>query len=163
MDTTLTGDSIEQIWTISELVDKIKNDSSSILFGDSIYVKERNWGSTTPKENLVLGFDFETALDNRRILFQTGWNTSFTNSNIWAGTANKDSLDLLMDTLQDGMLLEKYDVSGIGEFIDNFEGIFTIHPLYMSPILPIDPIVSVSYTHLPTPRDRTRSRMPSSA
>ena len=142
LDTTLTGDSIEQIWTISELVDKIKNDSSSILFGDSIYVKERNWGSTTPKENLVLGFDFETALDNRRILFQTGWNTSFTNSNIWAGTANKDSLDLLMDTLQDGMLLEKYDVSGIGEFIDNFEGIFTIHPLYMSPILPIDPIVS---------------------
>ena len=68
------------------------------------------------------GFDFETALDNRRILFQTGWNTSFTNSNIWAGTANKDSLDLLMDTLQDGMLLEKYDVSEISERAKSFRG-----------------------------------------
>ena len=45
---------------------------------------------------------------------------SLTNSNIWAGKANKDSLDLLMDTIPDGKLLGDYDVSAIGDFIDVF-------------------------------------------
>ena len=104
LDTLWTGDSVKQTLTISELLETTSLDSSSKLFGDSIYIKKRNWGSGDPKENLVLGFDFETALDNRRILMQAGWNTSFTNSNIWAGIANKDSLDILMDTLQDGKI-----------------------------------------------------------
>ena len=117
--------------TISELLEKTSLDSSSKLFGDSIYIKKRNWGNGDPKENLVLGFDFETALDNRRILMQAGWNTSFTNSNIWAGIANKDSLDILMDTLQDGKLLEEYDVSALGDFIDNMDPVFTVNPLYI--------------------------------
>ena len=142
LDTLWTGDSVKQTLTISELLEKTSLDSSSKLFGDSIYIKKRNWGNGDPKENLVLGFDFETALDNRRILMQAGWNTSFTNSNIWAGIANKDSLDILMDTLQDGKLLEEYDVSALGDFIDNMEPVFTVNPLYMSPILPIDPIVA---------------------
>ena len=62
---------------------------------------------------------------------QAGWNTSFTNSNIWAGIANKDSLDILMDTLQDGKLLEEYDVSALGDFIDNMEPVFTPLTLFI--------------------------------
>ena len=65
-----------------------------------------------------------------------------TNHNIWAGPAKKDSLDILMDTLVDGKLMGSYDVSAIGDFIDSYEDIFTVNPLYMTPILPIDPITA---------------------
>ena len=71
-----------------------------------------------------------------------GWNMSFTNYNIWAGTANKDSLDLLMDTLSDGKLMGNFEVATIGDFIESWKDIFTVNPLYMSPILPIDPIAA---------------------
>ena len=59
-------------------------------------------------------------MDNRKLLFQMGWNMSLTNHNIWAGTASKDSLDLLLDTLSDGKLMGSYDVSAIGDFIDAY-------------------------------------------
>ena len=68
-------------------------------------LKQRNWSDGNPGENLVLGFDLEGALDDRKIIFQAGWNMSLTNFNIWGGTANKDSLDLLMDDTLDGKLL----------------------------------------------------------
>ena len=35
-----------------------------------------------------------------------------------------------------------YDVSAIGDFIDAYSDIFTVHPAHMAPILPIDPIVA---------------------
>ena len=60
----------------------------------------------------------------------------------WAGAVNKDSLDILMDTLVDGKLMGSYDISAIGDFIDSYEDIFTVNPLYMIPILPIDPIAA---------------------
>ena len=59
-------------------------------------------------------------MDNRKLLFQLGWNMSLTNNNIWAGTASKDSLDLLLDTISDGKLMGSYDVSAIGDFIDTY-------------------------------------------
>ena len=102
-------------------------------------IPTKNWNNGTPKENLAFGFDLETALDNRKLLFQFAWNTSFTNTNIWAGIANSDSLDLMMDTLSDGLIMEKYDILTLGENIEKYENIFTIHPRYMTPILPIDP------------------------
>jgi hypothetical protein len=66
---------------------------------------------------------------------------SLTNSNTWAGTASKDSLDLMMDTIVDGKLLD-IPIGEIGDFIESYSDIFTIHPLYMAPILPIDPIAA---------------------
>jgi hypothetical protein len=108
--------------------------------GDTVAIKSKYWDDGSPQENLVLGFDFEAALDNRKILFQTGWNMSLTNNNIWAGTANADSLDLMMDTLVDGKLMD-IPIEEIGDLIESYKDIFTIHPLYMSPIVPIDPIV----------------------
>ena len=105
-------------------------------------IKKKNWDDVLPQENLAMGFDLEGAMDNRKLLFQMGWNMSLTNHNIWAGPAKKDSLDILMDTLVDGKLMGSYDVSAIGDFIDSYEDIFTVNPLYMTPILPIDPIAA---------------------
>ena len=137
VDTSITGDSILQYFTLAEFIDSIANGDSS-----AIKIKQRNWSDGKPAENLVLGFDLEGTLDDRKIILQAGWNMSLTNFNIWGGTADKDSLDLLMDDSLDGKLLGDYPVDKIGNFIDSWSDIFTIHPLYMVPILPIDPIVA---------------------
>jgi hypothetical protein len=134
VDTTVLGDSTVQYYTLTQLIDSLS------LLGDTAAIKSKYWDDGSPQENLVLGFDFEAALDNRKILFQMGWNMSLTNNNIWAGIANKDSLDLMMDTLVDGKLMD-IPVEEIGDLIESYKDIFTVHPLYMSPIVPIDPIV----------------------
>ena len=67
---------------------------------------------------------------------------SLTNYNLWGGAASKDSLDLLMDDTTDGKLLGEYPIGQIGDFIDAWSDIFTINPLYMVPILPVDPVVA---------------------
>ena len=134
VDTTVLGDSTLQYYSLTQLIDSLS------LLGDTVDIKSKYWDDGSPQENLVLGFDFEAALDNRKILFQMGWNMSLTNNNIWAGIANADSLDLMMDTLVDGKLMD-IPVDDIGDLIESYKDIFTIHPLYMSPIVPIDPIV----------------------
>ena len=135
VDTSIFGDSLLLEYTLSEFIDSLNNN-------DTVKIKKKNWDDGTPKENLAFGFDLEGSMDNRKLLFQMGWNMSLTNNNIWAGTASKDSLDLLLDTISDGKLMGSYDVSAIGDFIDAYSDIFTVHPAYMAPILPIDPIVA---------------------
>ncbi len=130
----ITGDSITNYYTIPQFIDSLINQ-------DTIRIKTKNWNNGTPQENLVFGFDLETALDNRKLLFQLGWNMSLTNSNIWAGVASKDSLDLMMDTLIDGKLLD-IPINDVGDFIDSYSDIFTVNPLFMTPIIPIDPIAA---------------------
>ncbi|MBT3848768.1 MAG: hypothetical protein HOF58_06085 [Candidatus Marinimicrobia bacterium] len=134
VDTTVLGDSTLQYYTLTQLIDSLS------LLGDTVGIKSKYWDDGSPQENLVLGFDFEAALDNRKILFQMGWNMSLTNNNIWAGIADKDSLDLMMDTLVNDSLMD-IPVGDIGDLIESYKDIFTVHPLYMSPIVPIDPIV----------------------
>ena len=135
VDTSIFGDSLLLEYTLSEFIDSLNNN-------DTVKIKKKNWDDGTPQENLAFGFDLEGSMDNRKLLFQLGWNMSLTNNNIWAGTASKDSLDLLLDTISDGKLMGSYDVSAIGDFIDTYSDIFTVHPAYMAPILPIDPIVA---------------------
>ena len=135
VDTSIFGDSLLLEYTLSEFIDSLNNN-------DTVKIKKKNWDDGTPQENLALGFDLEGSMDNRKLLFQLGWNMSLTNNNIWAGTASKDSLDLLLDTISDGRLMGSYDVSAIGDFIDTYSDIFTVHPAYMAPILPVDPIVA---------------------
>ena len=135
VDTSIFGDSLLLEYTLSEFIDSLNNN-------DTVKIKKKNWDDGTPQENLAFGFDFEGSMDNRKLLFQLGWNMSLTNNNIWAGTASKDSLDLLLDTISDGKLMGSYDVSAIGDFIDTYSDIFTVHPAYMVPILPVDPIVA---------------------
>ena len=135
VDTSVFSDSLVLNYNLAQFIDSLNND-------DTVKIKKKNWNDGNPQENLVFGFDFEGSMDKRKLLFQMGWNMSLTNYNIWAGTASKDSLDLLLDTLSDGKLLGRYDISSIGDFIDSYADIFTIHPAYMAPILPIDPIVA---------------------
>jgi hypothetical protein len=45
-----------------------------------------------------------------------------------------------MDTLVNDSLMD-IPVGDIGDLIESYKDIFTVHPLYMSPIVPIDPIV----------------------
>ena len=135
VDNSMFGDSLSSQYSLTQFIDLLANN-------DTIQIKEKNWSDGNPQENLALGFDLETSLDNRKIILQLGWNMSFTNYNIWAGAASKDSLDLLMDTIPDGKLLGNYEVSQLGDFIDAYKSIFTINPLYMAPILPIDPILA---------------------
>ena len=124
-------------FTLADFIDSIANGDSS-----AINIKQRNWSDGKPGENLALGFDLEGALDDRKLIFQAGWNMSLTNYNLWGGTASKDSLDLLMDDTTDGKLLGDYPIDQIGNFIDAWTDIFTINPLYMVPILPVDPLVA---------------------
>lgn len=135
VDTSIFGDSLLLEYTLSEFIDSLNNN-------DTVKIKKKNWDDGTPQENLAFGFDLEGSMDNRKLLFQLGWNMSLTNNNIWSGIASKDSLDLLLDTISDGKLMGSYDVSAIGDFIDTYSDIFTVHPAYMAPILPVDPIVA---------------------
>ena len=135
VDTSIFGDTLLLEYTLSEFIDSLNNN-------DTVKIKKKNWDDGTPQENLAFGFDLEGSMDNRKLLFQLGWNMSLTNNNIWAGTASKDSLDLLLDTISDGKLMGSYDISAIGDFIDTYSDIFTVHPAYMAPILPVDPIVA---------------------
>ena len=137
VDTSITGDSVLQYFTLAQFIDSIANSDSS-----AIKIKQRNWSDSKPGENLALGFDLEGALDNRKLILQAGWNMSLTNYNLWGGIASKDSLDLLMDDTVDYKLLGQYPIVSIGSFIDRWKDIMTINPLYMVPILPVDPIVA---------------------
>ena len=135
VDTSIFGDTLTYDYNLVQFIDSLSNN-------DTIKIKEKNWDDGSPKENIAIGFDLEGSMDNRKLLFQMGWNMSLTNNNIWSGVASKDSLDLLMDTIPDGKLLGSYDISELGDFIDSYGEIFTVNPLHMVPILPIDPIVA---------------------
>ena len=106
-------------------------------YGDSIYIPTSNWGGVTPKENLVAGFNFETTLDNRNIIFQLAWNYSMTNNNIWNGPLTLDELDTKLDSLKDGKILD-VSLEGVPD-PDDYKDIFTINE-FMTPFSPIDPV-----------------------
>tara|TARA_B100000686_G_C16800446_1_gene985590 strand:- start:1111 stop:3921 length:2811 start_codon:yes stop_codon:yes gene_type:complete len=106
---------------------------------DSISIPEKNWDHVTPLENIVFGFDFEKALDNRKLLIQMAWNMSWTNTNIWDGSLTWDEADVLLDSLDNDSLLNIPISDDLPEPAD-YENIITINPLYMVPLVPIDPV-----------------------
>ena len=109
----------------------------TLEYGDSIYIPTSNWGGVTPKENLVAGFNFETTLDNRNIVFQLAWNYSMTNNNIWDGALTLDELDTKLDSLKDGKILD-VSLEGVPD-PDDYKDLFTINE-FMTPFSPIDPV-----------------------
>lgn len=106
-------------------------------YGDSIFLSSSNWGGVTPKENLVAGFNFETTLDNRNIIFQLAWNYSLTNNNIWDGPLTLDELDTKLDSIKDGKIID-VSLDGVPD-PDDYKDIFTINE-FMTPFSPIDPV-----------------------
>ena len=105
--------------------------------GDSVFLPEKNWSGLKPKENLVAGFDFETALDNRNVLVQFSWNVSLTNNNIWDGALTLAALDTTLDSLVDNQVLD-ISLDGVPD-PDAYKNIFTINQ-YMVPFALVDPI-----------------------
>ena len=95
--------------------------------GDSIIIPEKNWNDGTPLENIVFGFDFEKALDNRKLLFQMAWNMSWTNTNIWDGALSLEEADVLLDSLDNDSLMN----IPIKDFPEpaNYENIITKDPV----------------------------------
>ena len=108
------------------------------LNGDSVFIPLNNWAGVAPKENLVAGFNFETALDNRNIIFQLAWNYSLTNNNIWGGALTLDQLDTKLDSLQDGKIIDT-SLDGVPDPAQ-YENLFTINE-YLTPFVPLDPVV----------------------
>ena len=108
------------------------------LNGDSVFIPLNNWAGVAPRENLVAGFNFETALDNRNIIFQLAWNYSLTNNNIWGGALTLDELDIKLDSLQDGKIIDT-SLDGVPDPAQ-YENLFTINE-YLTPFVPIDPVV----------------------
>jgi len=108
------------------------------LNGDSVFIPANNWAGVAPRENLVAGFNFETALDNRNIIFQLAWNYSLTNNNIWGGALTLDELDTKLDSLQDGKIIDT-SLDGVPDPAQ-YENLFTINE-YLTPFVPLDPVV----------------------
>ena len=140
------------------------NDNSQYMFGkfkqlaeargDAVSLPIKNWAGVAPKENLVTGFNFETALDNRNIIFQLAWNYSLTNNNIWDGPLTLDELDTKLDTVKDNKIMD-ISLEGVPD-PDDYEALFTINE-FLTPFVPIDPVV------MSTNPIRAIINMPSSA
>ena len=105
-------------------------------YGDEVFIDSKNWGGDSPRENLVMGFDFETALDNRNLLFQFAWNYSLTNNNIWDGPLSLAELDVKLDSLEDGMIMGQTSLEGVPD-PEQYKDLFTINE-FMTPFAPID-------------------------
>ena len=125
-------------------------DSAVLAQGDTIIFPDNNWSGNSPEDNLVLGFDFESAMDNRKLLFQMGWNMSFYNTDIWNDEMTLAEMDTTLDDSLDGFIGQVYNDDGsIGEGsispIDtlsipnpsDYKDIFTINT-NMIPLFPID-------------------------
>ena len=144
MFTFTTQDSlIDSVYIFSNYINKNSSmkfsefQTLTALNGDSVFLAEKNWAGVTPKENLVAGFNFETALDNRNIIFQLAWNYSLTNNNIWNGPLTLDELDTKLDSLKDDKIID-ISIDGVPD-PDTYRDLFTINE-FMTPFVPIDPI-----------------------
>ena len=105
---------------------------------DTLVIINNDWDDGKPIENLAIGFDLEKAFDNRQLTFQMAWNMTWTNNNISEGFISLDDADVLLDTLDDDAIMD----IPIDDFPDpaTYKDIITIHPLYMVPLVPLDPI-----------------------
>ena len=140
------------------------NDNSQYMFGkfkqlaeargDAVSLPIKNWAGVAPKENLVTGFNFETALDNRNIIFQLAWNYSLTNNNIWDGPLTLAELDTKLDSVKDNKIMD-IPLDGVPD-PDDYEELFTINE-FLTPFVPVDPAV------MSTNPIRAIINMPSSA
>ena len=140
------------------------NDNSQYMFGkfkqlaeargDAVSLPIKNWAGVAPKENLVTGFNFETALDNRNIIFQLAWNYSLTNNNIWDGPLTLAELDTKLDSVKDNKIMD-ISLDGVPD-PDDYEALFTINE-FLTPFVPVDPAV------MSTNPIRAIINMPSSA
>lgn len=123
------------IITFQELQDKALTNS------DLNYIlPEDDWEGANPKDNIVFGSDISLALDNRRMVFQSGFAFSMLNNNIWDPVLSKEELDTFApgDTTVNDSILDLIALDDLPIDPGDLEDIFHIN-LNMVPLLPINP------------------------
>ena len=131
-------------YTYGDFYSQIMNQNDTLIF------QNNNWEGRSPEDNLVMGFDIESAMDNRKLLFQSGWNISLFNTNIWDGEMTLVQMDTILDDSLDGFIGQMYDEDGNKKessfspidtsLIPNpsdYKDLFIIN-INMIPLIPID-------------------------
>ncbi len=116
--------------------------------GGTINFPDKHWGGRTPEDNIVVGLDFGTISDKKRLKFDFSWNFSMHNRNIWDGPMSLAEMDTIIDDTADGFIAQSYDdegnitTSGIDTLeipIDpiNIQNLF-IYNINTTPLVPYD-------------------------
>jgi len=148
-DATFLSDSLVKgvpigIYTIDEFKNAIS------ISGNKLNTPTNNWYGQKPQDNLVLGFNIGTILDNRKLTIDFDWNLSLYNRDIWDGPMSISKLDTALDDSLDGFIGVAYDKDGkelsgttkirTEDIIfdpENFQSMFIINTS-MTPLVPID-------------------------
>ena len=115
------------------------------LYGLNIALPEKDWKGNSPQDNLVIGSSLSLALNQRRLVIQSGFALSMLNKNIWDPVLSKKELDTFApgdDTTdgfiggEEGIALENLPINP-----GDLEDYFHIN-LNQVPLLPIDPFLA---------------------
>ena len=101
----------------------------------NINVLEKNWDGVKPKDNIVIGANFEGLFDQKRLKLKTGLSFSLLNENIWDPVLTYESLDTLGGDPQNGALAG-YEIPENLDF-SQYEDIFQ-SGINQVPLLPLD-------------------------
>ena len=93
------------------------------------------WTGVSPKDNFVIGSEFESFFDNERLRFNAGISFSLLNENTWDPILTYASLDTLGGDPEDGSLAG-YEIPENLDFSD-YESIFQ-SGINQVPLLPLD-------------------------
>jgi hypothetical protein len=68
-----------------------------------------DWNGTTPKDNIIVGSNFEFSFDDRRVNVNTGFALSMLNQNTWDPVMTKEEMDTILDDFADCYIGQTYD------------------------------------------------------
>jgi len=94
-----------------------------------------NWEGVRPKDNIVIGSDFEGFFDNQKLKLKAGFSFSLLNENMWDPVLTYESLDTLGGDVQDGALAG-YDIPenlDLSQYQDIFQS-----GINQVPLIPLD-------------------------
>jgi len=139
-DTIITNNNCSLDTTINHSIkyNSLLNDLQ-LIFGQNYTanILSKNWAGNTPKDNLVIGSNMKLVLDaDEKMVFNFGASLSLLNQNIWEPVLSIESLDLLFDDNEDGMIMGEITLPSDINFSD-YEEIFKFS-FNQVPLLPID-------------------------
>ncbi|MAV64210.1 MAG: hypothetical protein CMG00_03345 [Candidatus Marinimicrobia bacterium] len=106
------------------------------VFFFNMNILTSDWQGSRPKDNFIIGGDFEALFDRDRLKFETGFSLSLLNENTWDPVLTYEALDTLggdpQDDLIDGYAIPE-DILKLAEYESLFQtGINQV------PLIPID-------------------------
>ena len=139
------------------------------LNNHNLFTPSSNWKGIKPQDNLIVGFNIGTFLDDRKIAIDFDWNLSLYNKDIWDGALSIAQLDTSIDDSLDGFIGRTYDENG--DPIVSSSEISTdqipLDPGKMKDIFIINtnmtPLIPIDYTIMKSSPLRAIINMPSSA